>query len=998
MSFITIKFNFGCFFFIIKCKNKNLEQNISNIDLFSHFLINILSTENSEKRKEKSRDAARCRRGKETEIFFQLADQLPLPRDISSQLDKASIMRLAIGYLKIWHLLDPSRSSTTAKKSVSPLDCYFAKALEGFLIVLSEEGDMVYLSESVNHYLGLTQIDLMGHSIFDFTHPCDHDEIREMLCIKSDAEQKLPIPRSFFVRMKCTLTNKGRNVNLKSATYKVIHCTGHVVGNNVPVQAEEKKIQDNNNLTYNLVTIGEPIPHPSNIEVPLDRQTFLSRHNLDMKFTYVDERISNFLGYNKDELLGKSVYSYYHALDIAVLEKNYKILFSKGQCETEYYRFLAKHGGYVWILTQATLIYENNSSKPQCVVCVNYVLSGTVNKDEIVSTEQVKCQEQKVTVQPTTNVSSGPQISTKSIFAPRTADMNKGFLTFIDDKSGLTVSDFSGTVNKDEIVSTEQVKCQEQKVTVQPTTNVSSGPQISTKSIFAPRTADMNKGFLTFIDDKSGLTVFLIFPDMLNDVLFSEAYGDCKLTPDYGLLSDDPCFSVGSNNSSNLSSPLTNDPFLSYREDSLSSPDSCGTSSDLSLSKSGSITDLQSSKSNTPDLPSLESPVDRFANLDLKLDSSAIISSGKNDLSLGDDFDMHMRGTYMSMSSDDFPLLSPSNSVMWGPQDSPSSSPIRHSLNHSPIRMEDSHLLSNSLPSTIAKSSLAALLQSDVRKERTNHSVSEKQKYNEKNNRWHQVSSDKGGGKPGNKNNTNNYLPVRRGFESGGRIVVLDDRPNRKDLPVNRHYNKNSDAGRQQNGVTTNGDSLHSRSIKSLSMTSQKSVNGTSKLPTHGTGIATGPIEQKQPFPSPPDPPPKRSNCNLSGPPDSPKRMRIESGLFRPGGQITLKDSVLLNLLINGEDASNGYHCSGNRYEMKSSFSSGNQSVNVSKKSNTFQNQTIQTTTRLTNGEENAVPSLLYISQQDAEVNAPIQPSYLLQGEELLKALDQTMKDVTAIV
>lgn len=908
---------------------------------------------NSEKRKEKSRDAARDRRGRETEIFTQLANQLPLPRSIVSNLDKASVMRLAIGYLKIWHLLDPSRSSTT-KKSVSPLDCYFAKALEGFLIVLSEEGDMVYLSESVNHYLGLTQLDLMGHSIFEFTHPCDHDEIREMLCIKSQAEEKLPIPRSFFVRMKCTLTNKGRNVNLKSATYKVIHCTGHVVGNNAPVQAEEKKIQDDSNLTYNLVTIGEPIPHPSNIEVPLDRQTFLSRHNLDMKFTYVDERISNFLGYNKDELLGKSVYSYYHALDITMLEKNYKILFSKGQCETEYYRFLAKHGGYVWILTQATLIYENNSSKPQCVVCVNYVLSGTVNKDEIISTEQVKCQEQKVTVQPISNTPSGPQISTKSIFAPRTADMNKGFLTFIDDKSGLTVL-------KDE-------------------------PEDLTH--LAPQAGDVC----------IPLDMSTITPDMLNDVLFPEAYGDCKLTPDYGLLSDDPCFSVGSNNSSNLSSPLTNDPFLSYREDSLSSPDSCGTSSDLSLSKSGSITDLQSSKSSTPDLPSLESPVDRFANLDLKLDSSTIISSGKNDLSLGEDFDMTMRVPYISINSvDDFPLLSPSNSVMWGPQDSPSSSPLRCSLNHSPVRMEDSHQLSNSLPSTIAKSSLAALLQSDVRKERTNHSVSEKQKYHDKNNRWHQISSDKGGGKSGNKNN-NNYLPVRRGFESGGRIVVLDDRPNRKDFPTTRQYNKVNDTGKQPNNVVTNGDSLHSRSVKSLTMTSQKSVTNGIKLTSNGTSITTGPIEQKQPFPSPPDPPPKRANCNTIGPPDSPKRMRIETGLFRPGGQITLKDSVLLNLLINGEDASNGYHCSSNRYEIKSSFSSGNQSISISKNSNTFQNQTVQTSTHLSDEGENAVPSLLYISQRDAEVNAPIQPSYLLQGEELLKALDQTMKDVTAFV
>lgn len=39
-----------------------------------------------------------------------------------------------------------------------------------------------------------------------------------------------------------------------------------------------------------LVLICDPIPHPSNIEVPLDAKTFLSRHTMDMKFTYCDER------------------------------------------------------------------------------------------------------------------------------------------------------------------------------------------------------------------------------------------------------------------------------------------------------------------------------------------------------------------------------------------------------------------------------------------------------------------------------------------------------------------------------------------------------------------------------------------------------------------------------------------------------------------------------------------------------------------------------------
>lgn len=39
-----------------------------------------------------------------------------------------------------------------------------------------------------------------------------------------------------------------------------------------------------------LVLICDPIPHPANIEFPLDAKTFLSRHTMDMKFTYCDER------------------------------------------------------------------------------------------------------------------------------------------------------------------------------------------------------------------------------------------------------------------------------------------------------------------------------------------------------------------------------------------------------------------------------------------------------------------------------------------------------------------------------------------------------------------------------------------------------------------------------------------------------------------------------------------------------------------------------------
>ncbi|XP_075699835.1 hypoxia-inducible factor 1-alpha isoform X2 [Rhinoderma darwinii] len=344
----------------------------------------------SERRKEKSRDAARSRRSKESEVFYELSHQLPLPHNVSSHLDKASIMRLAISYLRIRRLFDAGGTDGESELE-KPLNCFYLKALEGFVLVLTEEGDMIYLSENVNKCMGLNQFELTGHSVFDFTHPCDHEELREMLTFRNGPAKKGKeqiTERSFFLRMKCTLTSRGRTVNIKSATWKVLHCTGHV------------RVYDSSNNQNNcgykkppmtcMVLICEPIPHPSNIEFPLDSKTFLSRHSLDMKFSYCDERVTELIGYDPEELLGQSVYEYYHALDSDHLTKAHHDMFTKGQVTTGQYRMLAKEGGFVWVETQATVIYNTKNSQPQCIVCVNYVLSGIVEKDLILSIGQTE--------------------------------------------------------------------------------------------------------------------------------------------------------------------------------------------------------------------------------------------------------------------------------------------------------------------------------------------------------------------------------------------------------------------------------------------------------------------------------------------------------------------------------------------------------------------------------------------------------------------------------
>ncbi|CAG5118905.1 unnamed protein product, partial [Candidula unifasciata] len=391
---------------------------------------------NTEKRKEKSRDAARCRRSKESEVFVELASCLPLSDSVSSQLDKASIMRLSLSMLKIYNMLGAVNSCTINNEiDIKPFmekkikentyDHLHQKALEGFAYILAEEGDIVYLTENVSKFLGLPQMELMGQSIYDFTHPCDHDEIKEMLTTRQNPQQS-PISntKNFFIRVKCTLTSKGRNVNLKSATYKVFRCSGRLLTKNSNGFSDSNVDPSGNPSPFHyLVGIAEPIPHPSNIEVPLDSSTFLSKHSMDMRFVFCDNRIKELAGYTCEEMIGQSFYGFHHGLDSDVIDKAFKDLFAKGQVVTGFYRFLVRTGGYMWVVTQATVINNSRTQKPQSVVCVHYILSGVEDPRSILSHVQSPVPEIDLSALIPLKV----ELSTENIFAPRVKDMDKGY-------------------------------------------------------------------------------------------------------------------------------------------------------------------------------------------------------------------------------------------------------------------------------------------------------------------------------------------------------------------------------------------------------------------------------------------------------------------------------------------------------------------------------------------------------------------------------------------
>ncbi|XP_051717515.1 hypoxia inducible factor 1 subunit alpha, like isoform X3 [Ctenopharyngodon idella] len=300
-------------------------------------------------------------------------------------------MRVTLSYLRMNRLIQSvGPTKTKTEETENPTDGFYQQALAGFILVMTEEGDMIFLSESVSKYIGITQLELLGQSVYEFVHPCDQEELRDILTTRPGISKKKTeklAEHNFFLRMKSTLTHTGRTVNMKSANWKVLHCTGHM---QTFSGDDETSLPAGSFLTL----LCEPIPHPSSVEFPLDSSTFLTRHSMDLTFTQCDGRVTELVGYQPDDLIGRSAYEFYHALDFDHVTRSLHILFSKGQVCTSHYRFLAKNGGFVWTETQATVLYNSRTSQPEAVVCLNFILSGVEEADVVFSLEQT-CQKPK---------------------------------------------------------------------------------------------------------------------------------------------------------------------------------------------------------------------------------------------------------------------------------------------------------------------------------------------------------------------------------------------------------------------------------------------------------------------------------------------------------------------------------------------------------------------------------------------------------------------------
>ncbi|GAB6032520.1 hypothetical protein CHUAL_011416 [Chamberlinius hualienensis] len=323
-----------------------------------------------------------------------LASLLPFEASILSKLDKLSILRLSVSYLRTKSYFqatygggkEHSRTLNDAGRHYE-LPCLDAildsdlilQALNGFLLILASEGEVFFASNTIENYLGFHQSDIVHQSVYELVHSEDREELQRQLMWNSLLPQDGStltfhdvlqpdnvhyLERSFTVRFRCLLDNTSGFLRLDiRGRIKVLH-------------GQNRKTED---PPLALFAVCTPFGPPSLLEVPQKEVMFKSKHKLDMSLVSMDQRGKSLLGYNDSELANKGGYDLVHFDDLAYVANAHQELLKTGASGMIAYRIVTKDCQWQWLQTSSRLVYK--CSKPDFIICTHRPLMEEEGRD-----------------------------------------------------------------------------------------------------------------------------------------------------------------------------------------------------------------------------------------------------------------------------------------------------------------------------------------------------------------------------------------------------------------------------------------------------------------------------------------------------------------------------------------------------------------------------------------------------------------------------------------
>ncbi|MBN3285222.1 AHR protein, partial [Polyodon spathula] len=356
----------------------------------------------------------------------KLTSLLPFSEDVRARLDKLSVLRLSVGYLKVksyfnatmkknnvgWLREKPGTFGGNGQSAPQTNGASFSEgdlllqALNGFVLVVTAEGYVFYSSPTIQDYLGFHQSDVVHQSVFELIHTDDRAMFRRQLhfalnpnpfeseqgtelmqrgsnstglsnIVNYDPQLIPPenssfLERSFCCRFRCLLDNSSGFLALNfQGRLKFLH--------------GQNKLSEDGTLVPSqlaLFAIGTPLQPPSILEIRTKTLIFQTKHKLDFTPMGCDTRGKVVLGYTDTELCMRGTgYQFIHAADMMHCADNHVRMIKTGESGLTVFRLLTKSGSWVWVQANARLIYKGG--RPDFIVARQRALTNEEGEEHL---------------------------------------------------------------------------------------------------------------------------------------------------------------------------------------------------------------------------------------------------------------------------------------------------------------------------------------------------------------------------------------------------------------------------------------------------------------------------------------------------------------------------------------------------------------------------------------------------------------------------------------
>ncbi|XP_034407394.1 neuronal PAS domain-containing protein 4-like [Cyclopterus lumpus] len=308
-----------------------------------------------------TKGASKARRDHINHEIRNMRALLPVTQEDQERLSYLHSMSAICAYIRKSVLFQELPAEARSRCSL-PYEA-FLPALHGFILVTTAQGRLVYVSENVEEYLGLSMIDvLQGDTLYDMVEHSDIGIVKSNL----DIDHNSPSERSFIC---CMQTSKAFKLQHGSCCSMVVK--GSFQSFPQPWPASTSVCPASQSL---LVALCTPTVNRLQSCVSQSCDGFNSVHRLDMTFTQLSDSVIYFLGYSPEELTGRSWYSLVHPEDLSLSADSHRslMLADEGFQAEMVLRLQCKDLSWTWIYSRA-----NKEAECQGMSCTNFIISET---------------------------------------------------------------------------------------------------------------------------------------------------------------------------------------------------------------------------------------------------------------------------------------------------------------------------------------------------------------------------------------------------------------------------------------------------------------------------------------------------------------------------------------------------------------------------------------------------------------------------------------------